>query len=159
MRWKTPDGVVWDSKFEAEIFDAYQRAGFQVRKCGAADCLPYTSTVRGASCLQCGSGAVVQAHRYTPDLFIAAKDAGQSEAVGDGDGAYFVECKGFLRAERRSLLRAFCKAQPDLPLRLVLQRDYKVTPKLTISEWAIKYLRIPVAVWTGQPPTTWRVRE
>jgi hypothetical protein len=158
MRWKTPDGVVWDSRFEAEVFDGYGRAGYQVRQTTEHDRVLYTRGVRNGLCGKCGSAEVATSHSYQADLSILPKDGGQQPSLDDG-GAYLLEVKGYIRAERRSLLRALLKARPDLRLRLLVQRDYKVTKSLSLTDWAVKYLRIPVAVWTGQPPTTWRVKE
>lgn len=151
MRWLAPDGVIWDSKFECEVFNAYGRAGIKVRKTDESDSVAYTRPVRNGLCTQCSAREVVSEHTYTPDLHAVPEKAGTASL--DNEQPYYLEAKGYLRAERRSLLRALCKARPDLRLRLLVQRDYKVTAKLTISEWARKYLRIPVAVWTGKPPT------
>lgn len=148
MRWLAPDGVEWDSRFEYEVFRAHEQAGLRVRRCGPEDRVSYTRPVRNAVCGGCGSARVVTTHIYTPDLSVDP-DEGL-------DGTYVVECKGYLRAERRSLLRALVKARPDLRLRLIVQRDYPINKRgTTITEWARKFLKVPVAVWRGTPPD-WR---
>lgn len=151
MRWLAPDGTVWASRFEYGVFLGYKAAGYEVRKCGAEDSVSYQRSVRNGVCGECGSARVATAHSYTPDLSVDPKDGGQRKPVGDV-GPYVVECKGYLRGDRRSLLRALRKARPDMPLRLIVQRDYPVTKSLSIVEWARKFLKLPVAVWTGEPP-------
>lgn len=156
MRWEAPDGTVWASKFEFEVFLGYQRAGIKVRKTTEHDSVRYTRPVRGGVCTKCTAREVVSEHRYTPDLLVVQETpGGAAEQVAEA-GDYCLEAKGYLRAERRSLLRALCKERRDLRLRLLVQRDYRVTKSLTLTEWARKYLRIPVAVWTGQFPIQWK---
>lgn len=156
MRWEV-DGEIWASRFEYEVYDAYRRAGYQVRKTTEQDRVAYTRPVRNGLCLQCGVREVASEHTYTADLSVVPKADRQQPHLDDGR-PYLLEAKGYLRAERRSLLRALCKARPDLRLRLLVQRDYKVTSKLTITEWAAKYCKIPVAVFDGRPVTEWRVK-
>lgn len=158
MRWEAPDGTIWASRFEYGVFLGYRRAGIAVRKCGEQDRVDYTSPVRNATCGECGASSVATAHGYTPDLFIDQKEHRQRKILGDAE-TYFAECKGYLRGDRRSLLRALCKARPDLRLRFIIERDYKVTKQLTIAEWITKYLRRPVAVWTGDASSLkWRFK-
>lgn len=151
MRWMAPDGVEWDSKLEYEVFLAYQKEGKNVRRAGEEDRLFYTSPVRNGACTQCDSCEVVQRHSYTPDLHVGAED--NRERGGLQAASHYVEVKGYLRAEQRSLLRSLRKARPDVDLRLIVQRDFKVTSKLTLTEWARKYLRVRVVVWSGRVPT------
>ena len=157
MRWRAPDGTEWDSRFEYEVFLAYTAAGFQTRKATEQDCVTYSRPVRNGVCRKCGALEVATQHRYTPDLFVIPPHAGKRGGMAQL-GPFSLEVKGYLRAERRSLLRALCKAQPNLHLRLLVQRDYQVTKSLSLTEWARKFLHIPVAVWTGQPPSPaeWR---
>jgi hypothetical protein len=84
----------------------------------------------------------------------------RTEVKKDSTGAkiwhvYYIEAKGYIRAERRRLLRAFRNARQDIDLRLVVERDYKVTAKLTIVQWARKYLKCPAVVWDGKLPEEW----
>lgn len=151
MRWSAPDGTEWDSKFEYAVFLGYKEAGLDVRRTTEQDSLFYTRPVRNGACTKCDSCEVVSRHRYTPDLYAGSKDDRQRSGL-QAPG-YYVEAKGYLRAEQRSLLRALRKARPDVDLRLIVQRDYKVTSKLTITEWARKYLRVRAVVWTGRVPT------
>lgn len=152
MRWLAPDGTEWDSRFEYEVFLAYKQSGARVRRCGPEDRVSYTRPVRNAVCRGCTSADVVTTHIYTPDLFVD-QDGHEGQEAG---GPFVIECKGYLRADRRSLLRALCKARPDMRLRLIVQRDYPINKRgTTITEWARKFLRIPVAVWSGTPPN-WR---
>jgi hypothetical protein len=92
---------------------------------------------------------VVQEHIYTPDLFNVPNVPGASDSSG-----YYIEAKGYLRAEGRSLLRSFRKSRPDIDLRLVVERDYKVG-KGSLTSWASKYLKVPVHVWDGSLPKDW----
>ena len=100
-------------------------------------------------CPKCGSREVAQEHRYTPDLFVST--AGRVGEAATANAGYYIEVKGYLRAERRSLLRAFRKAWPKSDLRLVVYRDYKVG-KSTLTGWATKFLKVPVHVWDGKVP-------
>ena len=149
MRWQAPDGQIWASRFEYAVFKTLLDKGYHVRKTKEQDRLAYTSPVRSARCQTCGSTACVTERTYTPDLFVGA-----GAAQGDARG-YFIEAKGYLRADRRALLRAVRKAWPLLDLRLVVQRDYRVTASLTIVEWAKKYLKCKVHVWDGALPKDW----
>lgn len=152
MRWKAPDGTVWDSRFEYEVYLGFKERGISVRKLEAPkDSLDYTSPVRGAECAKCGSNAVVQRRSITFDL-LAVQEAGG----GPERRSYRVEAKGYLRAPRRRLLRCFRQAWPSVDLRLVLQADYKVG-KGTVLEWCAKYLKCPAFVWKGPEsiPNSW----
>lgn len=149
MRWLAPDGTEWDSCFEYEVFLAYQKAGINVRRTTEQDSLFFSRPVRNGVCEKCGACDVVSRHRYTPDLHASAEDnreRGGLEAPG-----YLIETKGYLRAEQRSLLRALRKARPDVDLRAIVQRDYKVG-KGTICAWFRKYLKMPCVVWQGEVP-------
>lgn len=150
MRWLAPDGTEWDSKFEYEIFLAYEKEGKSARRTTEQDSLLFTRPVRNGACTECESCTVVSRHRYTPDLYVGAED--NREFGGLQATSYYVEAKGYLRAEQRSLLRSLRKARPDVDLRLIVQRDYKVTKSLTITEWARKYLRVRAVVWAGRVP-------
>ncbi len=156
MRWLAPDGTEWDSKFEYEIFLTYQKAGMHVRRTTEQDSLLFTRPVRNGACTECCSSEVVSRHTYTPDLFVSdAIDRRQGPESALPTAGYYIEAKGYLRAEQRSLLRALRKARPDVDLRVIVQRDYKVTKSLTITEWVRKYLRARVAVWHSGVTPTW----
>jgi hypothetical protein len=164
MRWLAPDGQVWASRFEYGIFVQLKEQGFHVRKTDLPDQLDYTDPVHGGRCLDCGSSSCVTARHYTPDLFVGPAgtdlDTG-AERVREGHApspfGYYIEAKGYLRADRRSLLRSVRKAWPRLDFRLVVQRDYRVTAKLTIVEWARKFLKCEVHVWNGSLPKEWKL--
>jgi hypothetical protein len=149
MRWMAPDGTEWDSKFEYEVFLTYQKAGLNVRRTTEQDSLLYTRAVRNGACTKCGSCEVVSRHSYTPDLHVSAED--NREQGGLQATSHYEEVKGYLRAEQRSLLRALRKARPDVDLRAVVQKDYKVG-KGTVCQWFRKYLKMPCVVWTGEVP-------
>lgn len=154
MRWMGPDGSVWDSRFEYEVYSGLVKQGLNVRRTTPDDSIPYTHAVRGGLCTVCASNKVVTERSYTPDFFVYT-DTALDRNTGSGvDKGYFIEAKGYLRADRRSLLRSLRKARPDIDLRLVAQRDYKVG-KSTLTGWASKYLKVPVAVWNGKLPEDW----
>lgn len=156
MRWQDPDGTVWASKFEYEVFATLREKGYAVTKTSPEDSLPYASDVKQGRCLECGSKRVVQERSYTPDLFVHTSPSagGGVQDSGRIRTGYYIEAKGYLRADRRKLLRCFRKANPDVDLRLVAQRDYKVG-KGTLSSWAVKYLKVPVHIWNGGLPNDW----
>lgn len=78
--------------------------------------LSYTSTVRGGSCLECGSKKVGKARKYTPDFIIPRA----------GHSTLYVEAKGRLPSTDRSKMRDVKKAWPDLDIRFLFQRRSKV---------------------------------
>jgi hypothetical protein len=148
MRWQAPDGTVWASRFEYAVYSTLLEKGYDVRKTGEQDRMAYTSTVNSGRCRKCGSTCVVEERTYTPDLFIVPRG-------GPATAGYYLEAKGYLRSERRSLLRAFRKTGPACDLRLVVQRDYKIG-KSTLVGWAERLLKVPVTIWTGDLPSDWR---
>lgn len=150
MRWQDPDGNVWASRFEYSVYKALKEQGYNVRRTTPQDSKAYTATVKNGECLECNSERVVTNHWYTPDLFVTTGPEGEPF----GQSGYYIEAKGYLRAERRSLLRSFRKARPDVDFRLVVERDYKVG-KGTLISWADKYLKVPVIKWDGKLPEDW----
>lgn len=156
MRWQSPDGTIWASRFEYEVFlalgEQLDASGRTVTPtCRGGDhTFVYTDKVAGAACEHCGSTDIGKARSYTPDFFVHRK----AGVLADG-GGYYIEAKGFIRSERRRLLRAFRRARPDIDLRLLLQRDYKVTSSLTMLQWCEKYLKCPAEVWRGKLPAKW----
>lgn len=156
MRWEAPDGEIWDSRFEYEVYLGLTAQGLQVSRTGSEASLSYTAPIRNGLCADCGSREVVSEHTYTPDLLVR----GPSED-GNGDvvqqAPYFIEAKGYLRSDRRALLRSLRKAHPSVDLRVVVQRDYRATAKRTITEWVIKYLKCPVAIWRPGSSLKWQM--
>lgn len=164
MRWQAPDGTIWASRFEYAVYSTLRNHGHNVRKSGPQDSLAYTDSVLNGRCLECNSGRCVTDRRYTPDLFIGPANEDleyAAQRVRDGQApspcGYYIEAKGYLRSDRRSLLRSFRKSWPRIDFRLVVQRDYNVTKHLTITQWAAKYLKCPVHVWDGKLPIDWSV--
>jgi len=160
MRWEAPDGSVWASRFEYEVYRGLKESGVAVRRTDEQDRLFYSRPIRKGTCAACGSSNVVSRHSYCPDLFVSTQQpderrSGQSAAVPAA--GYYIEAKGFFRADRRSLLRSLRKARPDVDLRLVVQRDYRITKRgLSLVQWIRKYLKCPVAIWTTGGGLTWQ---
>jgi len=149
-RWEA-EGEIWASRFEYLVYRALKDAGHDVRKTVPEDSMVYHHPVKNGRCTECGSAACVTERRYTPDLYVRPA---RSQEASSKHGGYFVEAKGYLRADKRSLLRSLRKARPDVDLRLLVQRDYKVGRGSLVS-WAQKYLKVPVAVWDGNLPEDW----
>lgn len=151
MRFRSPDGQEWASRFEWLVYDAYQRAGYACRRTikGSSDTLSYNESVRGATCDSCGKAEISKPRTYTPDLFFAERGAGV-------EAGSYIEAKGYLRSPQRALLRAFCKTRKDVALRIIYQRDFPVSKSSTISSWTNRYLKVPYAIWNGKPPTEWK---
>lgn len=150
LRWRAPDGVVWSSRYEYELYLELKEQEHNVRKTTEKDSMGYASPVRSGRCLQCGSSEVVQQHVYTADLFVDKEGGPNKSKHSSGDGDYHIEAKGYIRAPKRALLRHLRKTRPDVDLRFVVQRDYRVTKQATITEWARKYLKVPAIVWAGR---------
>lgn len=156
MRWQA-EGQEWDSRLEYEVFRVYRDAGYNIRRCTAEDSVRYTRPVRNGVCNACGAVSVDSVHSYTADFFVFAgpkAEGGQSAAADAAvaSAGHYLEVKGYLRADRRSLLRALRKARPDVDLRLIAQRDYRVTKTATLTQWARRYLRCPAILWNGGVP-------
>lgn len=165
-RWIAPDGAIWDSKFEYEVYESARLALLPVRRTRKgrpnspdSDTFSYRHPVRSGSCGVCGSLEVGTARSYTADLlyspnsFPAKHDDGEAETRPFEE--YFVDAKGYLRASKRALLRSFIKERKDVNLRIILQRDYRISGTSYASGWIKKYLKIPYAVWKGNWPTAW----
>lgn len=138
-RWQAPDGTIWASKFEYEVYEYIRSTGCDVRKCGEGDSLNYPEPKRQAECLACGGTDVVQNRVYTPDLFVTPPSV---VAKGRADG-YYLETKGYFRPEKRTLFRHFLKAWPNLDIRIVYEQDGKATSKLRNLQYAERYFKIP----------------
>lgn len=163
MRWQAPDGTIWASRLEYEVYEEARRSGEPVRRCvpgtpDKSDTFSYWHSGRSLTCKTCGSAEVGSLRRYTADLFQdsssckRAGDEGNQEAQSNG---YYVDIKGYLRGPRRTLLRSFCKRRPDVDLRILLQRDFKISKLTTAAGWINKTLKIPYAIWDGKWPRTW----
>src|SRR5580765_855016 len=74
FRWTAPDGTIWASRFEYEVFVALKEQGYEVRKTTKEDSLRYTSGIVSGKCAECGSGRVVQERSFTADLFVSTED-------------------------------------------------------------------------------------
>lgn len=140
FRWIDEDGVTWASRFECGVYKALRDVGLDVRKASEADTVAYTSSFPHGYCGDCKSENVIQDRTFTPDLVLPG---------------FVIEAKGYLRADRRKLLRDMRKCLPDYPLRFVIERDMKVTAKCSLSQWIAKYLKCPVIVWKGSLPSDW----
>lgn len=155
FRWLDTDGNVWASRFEYSVYTALKEQGVTVRKTTTEDSIPYTSVVPNSRCRGCESVDVVQDRVFTPDLFIVPQaDDGQGKARDSTP--YYIEAKGFLRADRRSLLRRFRQAEPGARIRFIIERDYRVSAKRSLSQWITDFLKYPVIVWKGSIPNDWR---
>ena len=82
--------------------------------------------------------------KYIPDFVLTDKDG----------RIVYLEVKGWLRVEDRIKLRAVKDTNPNVDLRLVFDKDNKLSKhsKMTYSEWAEKY-GFPWAV--GSVPREW----
>ena len=145
-RWKDDYGNEWASRLECEVFEALSKdERITVRKCerGGSDTFSYHSPVRGALCLECSGGEVVQLRTYTPDLHIVPTS---EEYTG---GAYYLEIKGHFPARKRSLLRSFLKSGPHIDLRMVFESDQRArgTKSHTNLTYARDILKVPACVW------------
>jgi hypothetical protein len=146
MRWKAPDGEIWASRFEYEVYCGFVSSGLAVRRARSPqDSFSYDDPVRSARCVECGGGRVVKTRKYTPDLFVRTAPSGVAAREAEG---YYVEAKGFIRPGSRRVLRSFRAARPDVDLRIVVQRDYKVTRSMTLTQWIARYLKCPVITRT-----------
>lgn len=150
-RWRAPNGTVWASRFEWQVYDALKSANVSVRKCDKDDTISYVEPKRSGRCLECGSDKVVQERTYTPDLFVS------ETREGDASGGYYLETKGYFRPEKRKLFRDFRTSNPDYPIRFILERDSWVTKgKTKLTDYFQRYLKtVPVHVWDGSLPKDW----
>lgn len=155
-RWEAPDGTVWASKFEYEIYcilaDQARVSGSVVRKCdkGGDDTFSYTTPVRQGRCVQCHSGEVVQERTFTPDICVSYRD---------DEGAtrtYYIEVKGYFPAAKRSLLRGFRKTGQNIDLCVVAQANHWVSKGRTrLSDYFERYLKdVPFIYLNGEGADT-----
>lgn len=156
-RWIDEHGNLWASRFEYLVYEAAKRANAAARRCdkGGSDTFSYHSEVRNGRCQDCQSANVVQERRYTPDIYIVPPSAeGQSDESGSREGGYYVEAKGYLRADKRALLRSLVKSGEISDLRFIIQSDYRVG-KTSLSGWIDKFLKCKWALFTGEWPEIW----
>lgn len=148
-RWKSPDGEVWASKFEWQVYEHLRASGADVRKCDSSDSITYTEPKPRVRCMACGSKQCVQERIYTPDLHIIS-EAGQP-------GGIYVEVKGYFRGEKRALFRHMRKSRPDIDLRVVLEANTWVTKgKTRLTDYFARYLKdTPVVVGIKNIPEEW----
>lgn len=150
LRCMDPNGDVWASPFEFNVYDAIDKAGrHEVRRAGDSDSLAYGTSVKQGRCEKCGSHSVVQDRTYTPDLHIVR----QGDALGKG--GYYIEVKGYLPGPKRNLFRQVTSQHPGVDIRIVAQSDHWVTKgKTRLSDWAKRY-KIKLIVWKGELPEEW----
>ena len=150
MRWKSPDGEEWDSRYEYSVWCAFKAKGYKIRRCDKSDTFSFTLPIRGASCRACGSAEVGQQRHYTPDFHVTPPDK------EPGSFGYYVEAKGYLRAKQRSLLRNFHKENPDSGVRYLLQRDFPISKRSSVTAWFSKFFKKSIiAIWDGSVPKVW----
>lgn len=150
LRCKAPDGSIWASSFEYDIYAALRDSGVRVRRAEEADSLSYSTPVKLGKCAGCGSDSVVQERTYTPDLVVVP-----AGSVADS-GGYLIETKGYFPGPKRNLFRQICAQRRDVDLRLVVQHDLWVTRgKTKLSDWAKRY-KIKFHVWDGDLPSDWK---
>jgi hypothetical protein len=166
MRWIAPDGSVFDSRFEYEVYKAGVDAKVPIRRTtkgkpdgAGSDTVSYWHPSRGGSCRACGSAEVGTSRSFTADILYSPslqddKSADKADS-GSGSAPFYIDAKGYLRAPKRSLLRSLVKTRKDFALRLILQRDFPISKVSRISDWIRKYLKIQFAVWNGKWPTKW----
>lgn len=150
LRCKDPNGDIWASPFEYNVYDAIRSAGrHRIRRADERDALTYSTAVKHGRCEKCGTSEVVQDRVYTTDLHLVRKDE-QDDARG-----YFLEVKGYLPGPQRNLFRQVLKQHPDVSVRIVAQSDHWVTKgKTRLSDWAKRY-KIKFHLWKGSLPEDW----
>lgn len=81
----------------------------------------------GHRCSQCGSADVTRATRYTPDFRIDR----------EFEPPVYLEAKGLFTGRDRRRMLAFKAAYPDKDLRMVFQRDNRLskTSETTYTDW------------------------
>lgn len=146
-RWISPDGLVWASKFEYEVYvelaGRINESGLDadIFKCGPDCTLSYSTPVKNGRCSQCGSVCTVQARTYTPDLVIVSRVPGQEARY------VYLETKGYFEGSKRNLFRQVVKSYPDRDIRLVAGADHWVTKgKSRLSDWAKRY-KVKMYLW------------
>lgn len=159
-RWQSPDGELWDSRYEYLVYIQFRQEGYNIVRCGKGDTFSFTLPIRGGKCRDCQSTSVGQSRTYTPDFYIVSEDSEHTPVK------HYIETKGFIRPKERSLLRAFYKERPDTRISVIFQRSYPTGArrangtKSSIIEWMEKFLpRFPAYVWQGHVPEGFNERK
>lgn len=140
-----PSGVQWDSRFEYVVFDRLRSLGYGVRKCTESDSFVYHTEVRQGRCMECSSSNVVQVRTYTPDLYV---DYDPTEARSTARLGFYIECKGYFPAEKRSLLRAVSACTEGADIRVLFAKLARLTPARSNVEYTNKIIRMPAGILT-----------
>lgn len=153
LRFQAPDGSIWDSKFEWHVWEGAKNADVRLHradKAGKTDTLSYVHNIRNARCQDCGSDRVGSVRGITFDMVMR-----DWHPVGKENGGY-LECKGYMRANKRALYRSFFKEKPGFSAAIIIQSNYKVG-KGTFGDWISKILKIPYFHWQGvfPKPSDW----
>lgn len=145
-RWLAPDGTIWASKFEYQVYDALVRhfasnTRVSVERCGSDCTLGYNSAVKNGRCKKCGDVCVVQERTYTPDIrIVRTSESGEQRTT-------YIEAKGYFEGSKRSLFRQVLKTHQSLDIRIVAERDHWVTKgKSNLSDWA-KRFKVKFHLW------------
>lgn len=144
-RYQSDDGQLWDSRFEWVVYDGLLRSGYNLRRCNEDDSITYHTSIPKGKCVECGGNEVLQGRVYTPDLFVVgSKGKGSIAQAG-----YFVECKGYFPADKRTLFRAVANQASGIDLRIVFQREVILKgTKVTNVDYIKKFCKTtPVGVW------------
>lgn len=88
---------------------------------------PFLRRVKNGECGECGSNDVNQLGWYTPDFFLP--------------NGIVIEAKGKFVARERTKILAVMETNPELDLRMMFQRDNKLTKRSTTrySEWCDRH--------------------
>ena len=153
-RWQSPDGELWDSRYEYLVYIQFRQEGYDIIRCGKSDTFSFTLPIRGGECRDCKSTSVGQRRTYTPDFYIVSTDSEHPPVK------HYIETKGYLRPKERALLRAFYKEKPDTRLSFLFQRSYPASAKRadgtkgSIMDWMAKFLpQFGAYIWDGAVPT------
>lgn len=127
-------GRKWDSKFEWRIVKWLEDRGISYDPQPRS--FDYTTPVRSGQCLDCQGTRIAKKRVYTPDLHIHGTD-------------FYVEAKGYMRADRRSQLQTFMRTRRDVPVRFVFQanRDLPLLRTPDYLTWA-DYYKCKALVWS-----------
>ena len=145
--FRDPEGNVWDSPFEWHVYVGLRDTGHSVRRTDQRDSFSYHTSIVKGNCLECGSDQVVQDRIYTPDLFVVEAEPSDGSSGLQGPDLYYLECKGYLRQDRRAQLAAFARQRKDVSVRILFTQERKLTKTLTNIEYALKYFKWPAAAW------------
>lgn len=118
----TTTGIVCASKHECNVVQELINSGVDFEY--EPETISYRTKVRNGTCDSCGESDVYQERSYTPDIRFA-------------NGIY-LEVKGKFTPQKRTLMRAFVKCNPELDLRFVFQNNGYLTKakKTSFVEWA-----------------------